>query len=42
MCALPGHNESNCADLPQMEVVDTVRIPENLPAGEYVLGWRWE
>ena len=42
VCALPGHNESNCADLPQMEVVDTVRIPENLPAGEYVLGWRWE
>ena len=42
VCALPGHNESNCADLPQMEVVDTVRIPENLPAGDYVLGWRWE
>ena len=42
VCALPGHNESNCADLPQMEVVDTVRIPENLPPGDYVLGWRWE
>ena len=24
------------------EVVDQVRIPDNLPAGDYVLGWRWD
>lgn len=38
VCALPGHNESNCADMPQMEVVDSVRIPAGLVPGEYVLG----
>ena len=25
-----------------MEVVDFVRIPRALPAGDYVLGWRWD
>merc|ERR1712228_838301 len=25
-----------------MELVDFVRIPADLPAGEYVLGWRWD
>jgi len=24
------------------EIVDFVEIPANLPAGEYVLGWRWD
>jgi len=24
------------------EIVDKVRIPANLPAGDYVLGWRWD
>ena len=42
VCSLAGHHESNCADMPQMEVVDVVRIPDNLPAGDYVLGWRWD
>ena len=42
LCALPGKLESNCADFPQMEVVDTVRVPAGLPAGDYVLGWRWD
>ena len=23
-------------------ILDTVKIPANLPAGDYVLGWRWE
>lgn len=25
-----------------MEIVDTVKIPDDLPAGPYVLGWRWD
>lgn len=25
-----------------VEVVDTVRVPKGLPAGDYVLGWRWD
>lgn len=23
-------------------VEDTLEVPENIPAGEYVLGWRWD
>ena len=34
-CQTSGHFESNCADFPQMEIVDTVRIPEGLEPGEY-------
>jgi hypothetical protein len=26
---------------PTLEIVDRVLIPADLPAGEYVLGWRW-
>jgi len=29
-------------DLPQLEIVDKVRIPAGLKAGAYVLGWRWD
>jgi len=25
-----------------MEIVDMVKIPDDLPAGPYVLGWRWD
>merc|ERR1712032_656859 len=25
-----------------LEIVDYLRIPSDLPAGEYVLGWRWD
>ena len=25
-----------------LEIVDHVRIPKGLAAGEYVLGWRWD
>jgi len=28
--------------LPNLEVVDNVRIPENLTPGRYVLQWRWD
>ena len=28
-------------DLATLEIVDYVRIPKDLPAGEYVVGWRW-
>jgi len=27
---------------PTLEIVDRVLIPAGLPAGEYVLGWRWD
>ena len=27
---------------PELEIVDRIRIPGNLPAGDYVLGWRWD
>jgi len=25
-----------------LQIVDKVVIPKDLPAGEYVLGWRWD
>ena len=28
--------------IPNLEIVDRVRIPDHLPSGEYVLGWRWD
>lgn len=28
--------------LPNLEVVDTIKIPENLKPGRYVLQWRWD
>ena len=28
-------------DIPTLEVVDKVKIPKDLPAGEWVLSWRW-
>eukprot|EP01050_Picozoa_sp_SAG11_P000261 SAG11_NODE_6_length_32111_cov_33.703174_18_plen_72_part_00 len=29
-------------DIPGLEIVDRVEIPADLPAGEWVLGWRWD
>ena len=29
-------------DLFRLEIVDTLRLPEDLAAGDYVLGWRWD
>lgn len=29
-------------DLPQLEIVDQVLIPEGIKPGKYVLGWRWD
>ena len=29
-------------DVPGLEIVDRVAIPADLPAGEWVLGWRWD
>ena len=26
----------------EVEIVDLVHIPETLPPGKYVLGWRWD
>ena len=28
-------------DIPTLEVVDKVKIPKDLPAGDWVLSWRW-
>ena len=29
-------------DIPTLELFDSVIIPSELPAGDYVLGWRWD
>ena len=29
-------------DIPTLEIVDQVRIPKDLPAGEWVISWRWD
>jgi hypothetical protein len=41
---LDGTMTCKCSgrDLPGLEIVDRVRIPADLPAGEWVLGWRWD
>ena len=36
-----GMTDGATAD-PTLEIVDRVRIPPALPAGRYVLGWRWD
>jgi len=36
-----GMTDGQSSD-PFLEIVDQVLIPENLHAGEYVLGWRWD
>ena len=28
--------------IPDLEIVDQVRVPEDLEPGRYVLGWRWD
>merc|ERR1711918_234069 len=32
----PGH------DMHDFAIEDTVRVPSDIPAGNYVLGWRWD
>lgn len=34
--------EDGASAVPNLEIVDMVKIPDDLPAGEYVLGWRWD
>ena len=37
--------EFNCVGMwgpYNMEIVDMIKIPDDLPAGDYVLGWRWD
>ena len=38
-----GHNPSGCSgNWPTtVMIMDQVRVPADLPPGEYVLGWRW-
>jgi len=33
---VPGH------DMHDFAIEDTLRVPADIPAGEYVLGWRWD
>ena len=39
-----GSNPSDCAGVwpTTLYVEDTIQIPEDIEAGEYVLGWRWD
>ena len=50
---IPGHSDEEGAypckcsgwgigDLYTLEIVDMLRIPKDTPAGDYVLGWRWD
>lgn len=39
MCSGMGDGSSA---VPNLEIVDRVLIPKDTPAGEYVLGWRWD
>merc|ERR1711933_357122 len=41
---LPESNvEGRCSgDFISASIVDMIIIPEDLPSGEYVLGWRWD
>ena len=36
------HGALNTVCISIAEIVDHVRIPASIPAGEYVLGWRWD
>ena len=39
-----GHNPGRCAgNWPTtVSIIDSVRVPSDTPAGEYVLSWRWD
>ena len=37
-----GMEDGSGGPEPTLEIVDRVLIPADLPAGEYVLGWRWD
>jgi hypothetical protein len=38
---LPFPNPAPGIDTHEFSVEDTVEVPTNIPAGSYVLGWRW-
>jgi len=40
MCS--GMEDGTGGAEPTLEIVDMVLIPPDLPAGDYVLGWRWD
>ena len=40
MCS--GMEDGEGGAEPTLEIVDMVRVPAGTPAGEYVLGWRWD
>ena len=39
---LPFPNPVPGIDFHAFAVEDTVEVPDNIPAGEYILGWRWD
>ena len=41
MCRCSGHSNGGPL-LPNLEMVDRVRIPATLRPGPYVLQWRWD
>jgi len=41
VCRCSGYSNGGPL-LPNVEMVDTVRIPAHLPPGKYVLQWRWD
>jgi len=41
ICRCSGHSNGGPL-LPNLEIVDKVRIPAGLPLGRYVLQWRWD
>merc|ERR1712039_22801 len=38
----PAERAEYCAEIMDFRMVDLVKIPENLPLGEYVLSFRWD
>ena len=39
---LPFPDPTGGIDIHEYAVEDTVSVPEDIPAGRYVLGWRWD
>merc|ERR1712217_418047 len=38
----PAERAEYCGEIMDFHMVDLVKIPENLPLGEYVLSFRWD
>jgi len=40
----PGHRMLECSEYGSCDfaIEDVIKVPDNIPPGEYVLGWRWD